>query len=146
MQVVDRITMKSFVLFVCLVCPLFVFASGNNCGVIASTLEFNLCIKQAKESADSKLNLSYKQLMVRVKAQYKRAPDLGEKFLAKLKSSQLAWLKLRDTNCAIEAFEYDESMPAYEVTVNICVAKMSLERSSYLDNTFPDNYNVPKRK
>ena len=66
--------------------------------------------------------------------------------MAKLKASQLAWLKLRDTNCAVEAFEYDESMPAYEVTVNICVTKMSLERSEYLDNTFPDNYNAPKKK
>lgn len=146
MQVINRITMESFVLFVCLVCPLFVFANGNDCSVVASTLEFNLCIKQAKESADSKLNLSYKQLMARVKAQYQRAPDLGAKFLAKLKSSQLAWLKLRDTNCAIEAFEYDEAMPAYEVTVNICVTKMSLERSNYLDSTFPDNYYMPKKK
>jgi uncharacterized protein YecT (DUF1311 family) len=133
-------------LFICLVCPLFVLAGGTDCGVAASTLEFNLCVKQAKNAADSKLNVSYKQLLARVNAQYQRDAELGAKFLVKLKASQLAWLKLRDTNCAIEAFEYDEAMPAYEVTVNICVAKMSLERSNYLDSTFPDNYYIPKKK
>ncbi|MGF6205428.1 lysozyme inhibitor LprI family protein [Pseudomonas frederiksbergensis] len=143
MQIIDRMTMKSFILFICLVCPLFVFASENGCGVAASTLEFNLCVKQAKNSADSKLNVSYKRLIARVNAQYQRDSELGAKFLVKLKASQLAWLKLRDTNCAIEAFEYDEAMPAYEVTVNNCVTKMSLDRSNYLDSTFPDNYNTP---
>lgn len=138
--------MKSFILFICLVCPLFVLAGETDCGVVASTLEFNLCVKQAKNSADSKLNVSYKQLIARVGAQYQRDAELGAKFLIKLKASQLAWLKLRDTNCAIEAFEYDEAMPAYEVTVNICVANMSPERSNYLDSTFPVNYYIPKKK
>lgn len=127
--------MKSFMLFVFLICPLFVFASENGCRIVTSTLEFNLCVKQAKNSADSKLNVSYKRLIARVNAQYQRDPEQGAKFLVKLKASQLAWLKLRDTNCAIEAFEYDEAMPAYEVAVNICVAKMSLERSIYLNST-----------
>lgn len=135
--------MKSLLLFVYLVCPVFVFASENICGGFASTLEFNLCVKQAKNSADSKLNVSYKRLIARVNAQYQRDAELGAKFLVKLKASQLAWLKLRDTNCAIEAFEYDEAMPAYEVTVNNCVTKMSLDRSNYLDSTFPDNYSTP---
>jgi uncharacterized protein YecT (DUF1311 family) len=138
--------MKSFILFICLVCPLFVLAGETDCGVVASTLEFNLCVKQAKDSADSKLNVSYKRLIARVNAQYQRDAELGAKFLIKLKASQLAWLKLRDTNCAIEAFEYDEAMPAYEVTMNVCVAKMSFERSSYLDSTFPDSYNTSEKK
>ncbi|WP_339525966.1 lysozyme inhibitor LprI family protein [Pseudomonas sp. EL_65y_Pfl2_R96] len=138
--------MKSFILVVCLVFPIFAFSGEKICGAVTSTLEFNLCIKQAHDSADARLNVSYKQLIARVKSQYQRAPDQGAKFLVKLEASQLAWLKLRDANCAIEAFEYDEGMPAYEVTVNNCVTKMSLERSEYLDNTFPDNYNAPKKK
>lgn len=137
---------KLFVFFVFLAFPIFAFSGEKVCGTATSTLEFNLCVRQSHDSADSKLNVSYKQLIVRVKSQYQRDPDQGAKFLVKLKASQLAWLKLRDTNCAIEAFEYDEEAPVYEVTVKICAIKMSIERSKYLDNTFPDNYNAPKKR
>ena len=137
--------MKSVILFVCLIFPIFAFSGEKNCGAVTSTLGFDLCVNQAHKTADSRLNVSYKQLIARVKSQYQKTPEQGARFLVRLKVSQLAWLKLRDANCAIEAFEYDEEMPAYEVTVNICVTKISLERSEYLDNTFPDNYNAPKK-
>lgn len=56
----------------------------------------------------------------------------------KAEESQRAWLKLRDTNCTLEAFEVEVGQPAYVTTVNNCIARMSLERSIYLDKTLPD--------
>ncbi|WP_458378815.1 lysozyme inhibitor LprI family protein [Pseudomonas chlororaphis] len=67
-------------------------------------------------------------------------PAQGEKFIAKLKESQRSWIKLRDTDCPLEAFEIEVGKPAYETTISNCIARMSLERSVYLDKILPDVY------
>ncbi len=130
--------MKKFLLLVALLIPLSVVAAQTDCGDISTSRQVDACAKLAKESADANLNASYKQLISRVKSQYQADPALGENFMAKLKDSQRAWLKLRDANCALEAFEIDVGQPAYLTTVNNCIARMSLERSGYLDKTLPD--------
>ncbi|MBX8574465.1 lysozyme inhibitor LprI family protein [Pseudomonas cichorii] len=100
--------------------------------------EVDACAKSARDSADARLNSSYKELMARIKNQYEADPKIGGDFATKLKESQRAWLKLRDSNCALEAFEIEPGQPAYIVTVNNCVTKMSLERSAYLDKILPE--------
>ncbi|MBI6852017.1 DUF1311 domain-containing protein [Pseudomonas cichorii] len=100
--------------------------------------EVDVCAKSARDSADARLNSSYRNLLIRIKDQYQSDGKRGGDFATKLKESQRAWLKLRDSNCVLEAFEVEAGKPAYMTTVNNCVAKMSLERSGYLDRLLPD--------
>ncbi|WP_248803781.1 lysozyme inhibitor LprI family protein [Pseudomonas sp. MWU13-2100] len=125
--------MNKFLLSVALLFSMSVFAAQPNCSEVATSQQVDACAKLAKESADSNLNESYRKLMVRVNSQYQASPELGGGFIAKLKDSQRAWLKLRDANCALEAFEVEVGPPAYVTTINNCVARMSLVRSVYLD-------------
>lgn len=91
-----------------------------------------------KKTADSQLNPSYQQLMARLEFPYLFDPKPGEEYSTKVKESQRAWIKLRDTNRAVEAFEIETGKPAYAGVINNCVAKMSQERSVYLDRIAPD--------
>ncbi len=109
-----------------------------DCIESAVSQEVDACAKSARDSADARLNSSYKDLLTRIKEQYQSDGTTGGDFVAKLKESQRAWLKLRDSNCVLEAFEIEIGQPAYATTVNNCEARMSLERSGYLDNLLPD--------
>jgi len=129
---------RNLVLFVSLLLPLSVAAAQFDCANISTSPQVDICAKQAKESADSNLNVSYQKLIKRVASQYRVDTALRDDYMQKLKESQRAWLKLRDTNCTLEAFEVEVGQPAYVTTVNNCIARMSLERSIYLDKTLPD--------
>ncbi|WP_050550359.1 lysozyme inhibitor LprI family protein [Pseudomonas sp. GM60] len=130
--------MRNLLLFAALLIPLSVAATQSDCANISTSQQVDVCAKQAKESADANLNVSYQRLIKRVGSQYQVDATLRDEFMKKLKESQRAWLKLRDTNCALEAFEIEVGQPAYVTTVNNCVARMSLDRSVYLDKTLPD--------
>lgn len=108
-----------------------------DCTNITASAQIDDCSKIEKESADKKLNQSYTKLIARIKEQYVPSPEMGERYLSKLKNSQRAWLTLRDTNCELESFLADTAYPAHETLINNCITKMSLERSDYLDGTQP---------
>ncbi|ATE75017.1 hypothetical protein CNN82_00840 [Pseudomonas frederiksbergensis] len=69
--------------------------------------------------------------------QYQSQHEVYKAFLVRLKNSQRAWLKLRDTNCVLEGFENEWDRKAYSEDVDRCVAKMSLERAAYLNGILP---------
>jgi uncharacterized protein YecT (DUF1311 family) len=109
-----------------------------DCNEMTASQQIETCAGIAKKVADSQLNASYQKLMARLDSQYRAQPDAGQAFKAKVKESQRNWIKLRDTDCPLEAFEIETGMPTYVTTVNNCVARMSLERSDYLDKIAPD--------
>ena len=109
----------------------------DDCSHVTSSLEMVPCSEAAKKAADAQLNVSYKQLMARLESDYRADPALGAEYAAKVKESQRAWLKLRDANCPLEAFEIETGMPAHVFAVNSCIARMSRERSVYLDKIVP---------
>ena len=53
---------------------------------------------------------------------------------AKLKTAQQQWLKTRDADCAVEAFPATEGSKAFKIAQNDCVARMSDERSEFLES------------
>ena len=118
--------------------PVSAAFAQDECSEITSSLQVVPCSEAAKKTADSQLNTSYHQLMARLESQYLVDPKLGEEYSAMVKESQRAWIKLRDTNCAVEAFEIEAGKPAYVGVVNNCIASMSQERSAYLDKIAPD--------
>lgn len=118
--------------------PVSAAFAQDECSEITSSLQVVPCSEAAKKTADNQLNTSYHQLMARLESQYLADPKLGEEYSATVKESQRAWIKLRDTNCAVEAFEIEAGKPAYVGVVNNCIASMSQERSAYLDKIAPD--------
>ncbi|MHA3734294.1 lysozyme inhibitor LprI family protein [Pseudomonas sp. Eth.TT006] len=117
--------------------PVSAVYAQDDCSHVTSSPEMVPCSEAAKSAADAQLNVSYKQLMARLESDYRTNPALGAEYVAKVKESQRAWLKLRDANCPLEAFEIETGMPAHVVAVNSCIARMSRERSAYLDKIAP---------
>ncbi len=132
--------MKHFVitLLAALLLPISAVYAQDDCSHVTSSLEMVPCSEAAKKAADAQLNVSYKQLMARLESGYRADPVLGAEYAAKVKESQRAWLKLRDANCPLEAFEIETGMPAHVFAVNSCIARMSRERSAYLDKIVPE--------
>nr|WP_189684896.1 lysozyme inhibitor LprI family protein [Pseudomonas sp. SWRI99] len=126
-----------FTLLAALLLPVSLVYAQDDCNHVTSSLEMLPCSEAEKKAADAQLNLSYKQLMSRLESDYRTDPALGAEYAAKVKESQCAWLKLRDANCPLEAFEIETGMPAHVVAVNSCIARMSRERSAYLDKIVP---------
>lgn len=110
----------------------------DDCNEITISEQIDRCSDVAKNDADSQLNTSYHQLMARLEAQYRVEPDTGAAYTAKVKEAQRVWIKLRDANCPLEAFEIKPGTSAYVATVNNCIARMSRERTVFLDNIAPD--------
>ena len=110
----------------------------DECTGITTNQQVDKCSDVSKVAADSQLNTSYHQLMARLETQYRTEPDIGAAYTAKVKEAQRAWIKLRDANCPLEAFEIKPGTSAYTTTVNNCIARMSRERSVFLDNVAPD--------
>ena len=80
------------------------------------------------------LNDVYKRLMQQIDRDYRSNSKLGDEFRSNIKKAQQAWLKYRDANCAVEAFEVEVGTSAHTTTVNVCLARMSRERTQELAN------------
>jgi uncharacterized protein YecT (DUF1311 family) len=120
------------------VLPVSIALAQDECAGITTSQQVDKCSEVSKIAADSQLNTSYHQLMARLETQYRAEPDTGTAYTAKVKEAQRAWIKLRDANCPLEAFEIKPGTSAYTTTVNNCIARMSRERSVFLDNIAPD--------
>lgn len=130
--------MKHFVFtLLAVLLPVSAVFAQDDCSHVTSSLEMLPCSEAAKKAADAQLNVSYKRLMTRLESDYRTDPALGADYSAKVKESQRAWLKLRDANCPLEAFEIEVGKPAYVAVSNLCIARMSRERSAYLDKIAP---------
>ncbi|EJM20895.1 hypothetical protein PMI21_00826 [Pseudomonas sp. GM18] len=110
----------------------------DDCNEITISEQIDRCSDVAKNTADSQLNTSYHQLMTRLETQYRAEPDTGAAYTVKVKEAQRVWIKLRDASCPLEAFEIKPGTSAYVATVNNCIARMSRERTVFLDSIAPD--------
>lgn len=107
------------------VLPVSIALAQDECVGITTSQQVDKCSDVSKVAADSQLNTSYHQLLARLETQYRAEPDTGTAYTAKVKEAQRAWIKLRDANCPLEAFEIKQGTSAYVTTVNNCVARMS---------------------
>lgn len=113
--------------------------SGDSCQHPTNSTKIFECSENERSSADKKLNETYKKLLARVEKQYTTSPKLKEQLTQEIRRSQRTWIKLRDIDCNLEAFQIEPESQAYETTVNKCIARLSEERSNYLDkNISPD--------
>jgi uncharacterized protein YecT (DUF1311 family) len=111
--------------------------AGVDCRDISISAQVDQCAERAMKEADSQLNSHYHQLIARLETQYHSEWELGAAYLARVKEAQRAWVKLRDANCAVGAFEIETDNPAYATAVNNCITRMSQVRSVELDKIAP---------
>jgi uncharacterized protein YecT (DUF1311 family) len=72
-------------------------AEKHPCEDAKTQYDLNICYDKQFKAADAELNRVYNRL----------ASKLGAAERAKLKTSEVSWLKYRDDNCDYEAFLYE---------------------------------------
>ncbi|MGE0971036.1 lysozyme inhibitor LprI family protein [Klebsiella sp. WOUb02] len=98
-------------------------ALADECANANNQMEMNQCTAAQYQAADGKLNQTYQQAL-------KRASG-GQQAL--LKKSQLAWIALRDADCAFLA-SGAEGGSIQPMLINQCMADKTVERESYLSS------------
>jgi len=120
------------VLLLFLAFPALSDTAGNPCGKIEISGQVAQCAEYRKEQSDKILNFSYKAAVDRIRQQYGKALSMAE-YISLLRGAQREWIKLRDADCKLEAFEIEETKEAYQVTINNCMSRMSDDRTTYLN-------------
>jgi len=118
--------------------PAFSDIATNPCERIDVSQQAAQCAAYEKDQSDKRLNVSYKTARDRIRHQYKKMPALADQYISLLRRAQREWLKLRDADCKLEAFEIEETADAYQVTIDNCTSRMSDDRASYLKRIAPD--------
>ncbi len=94
---------------------------ASPCGASGNQAELNACAAKEYQAADAALNKVYAQLMSKLEEDHK----------AKLKASELAWIKFRDANCEFAAF-INEGGTMYPMVYNGCLAATTIDRTKEL--------------
>lgn len=92
------------------------------------------CSIYSRETAEALLKENFQNLLNRVQSQFVANKTQFNDFTSKLKDAQKAWEKLRDTDCAVEVFPSAAGSKAFKISENDCIARMSDERSEYLES------------
>ncbi|MFW0756995.1 lysozyme inhibitor LprI family protein [Pseudomonas sp. H11T01] len=103
------------------------------CDAVENDQQTVECSAYSKTTAEQLLNDNYKSLVERMQALYANNKTQLNDITTKLKTAQQQWLKLRDADCAVEAFPATVGSKAYTIAQNDCVARMSDERSEFLE-------------
>lgn len=111
---------------------------GDPCGKIEISRQVAQCAEYKKDQSDKILNLSYKSALDRIRHQHGKALSLADQYISLLRGAQREWIKLRDADCKLEAFEIEETAEAYQVTINNCMSRMSVDRANYLSRIATD--------
>jgi uncharacterized protein YecT (DUF1311 family) len=98
-------------------------ALADECANANNQIEMNQCTAGQYQAADGKLNQTYQQAL-------KRASGSQQ---ALLKKSQLAWIALRDADCAFLT-SGSEGGTIQPTLVNQCMTDKTVERESYLSS------------
>lgn len=68
----------------------------------------------------------------RIASSYRADKKLADDYLSTLTNTQRGWLKYRDGQCKLEAFDAEEGSIAHEVATNICIVRINKERLELL--------------
>jgi len=104
------------------------------CDKVENDIQTLECSAFNKTTAEDLLGENYKSLAERMQSLYGKNPSQLADITAKIKAAQQQWLKTRDADCAIEAFPAAAGSKAFTIAQNDCVARMSDERSEFLES------------
>jgi uncharacterized protein YecT (DUF1311 family) len=77
---------------------------------------------------------NYQGLLERMGSTYGSDKTKLADITARLKDAQQKWEKLRDADCAVDTFPAVTGTKAYAIAQNDCLARMSDERSEFLES------------
>ena len=106
----------------------------NPCDAVENDIQTLECSAYSRSTAEDLLKDNYASLNERMQAAYGKNPTQLADITAKLKTAQQQWLKTRDADCAVEAFPATSGSKAFTIAQNDCVARMSDERSEFLES------------
>ncbi|VEF13342.1 Uncharacterized protein conserved in bacteria [Pseudomonas fluorescens] len=106
----------------------------NPCDAVENDIQTLECSAYSRTTAEDLLKDNYASLNERMQAAYGKNPTQLADITAKLKTAQQQWLKTRDADCAVEAFPATAGSKAFTIAQNDCVARMSDERSEFLES------------
>jgi len=109
-------------------------ADDNPCDKVENEVQTLECSVYSRTTAEDLLSENYKSLNERMQTLYGKSPAQLTDITAKLKVAQQQWLKTRDADCAVEAFPATAGSKAFTIAQNDCVARMSDERSEFLES------------
>lgn len=107
---------------------------NNPCDAVEDGVQTLECSAYGRTAAEDLLKDNYQSLIERMQTQFGDDPARLADITAKLKTAQQLWLKTRDADCAVEAFPATSGSKAFSVAQNDCVARMSDERSEFLES------------
>ncbi len=96
---------------------------AQSCGDTATQADLDACAGAAVRKADAQLNATYARIVRRL------AGDAAKKHL--LTTAELAWIKLRDAECAFEASGVSGGS-IYPMIVSNCIATKTEQRTNEL--------------
>ena len=109
-------------------------SENNPCDAVENDIQTLECSTYSRTTAEDLLKDNYASLNERMQAAYGKNPTQLADITAKLKTAQQQWLKTRDADCAVEAFPATAGSKAFTIAQNDCVARMSDERSEFLES------------
>ncbi|MBD8740763.1 DUF1311 domain-containing protein [Pseudomonas fluorescens] len=92
------------------------------------------CASYNKTTAEQLLKDNYQGLLERMASTYGSDKTKLADITARLKDAQQKWEKLRDADCAVDTFPAVNGTKAYAIAQNDCLARMSDERSEFLES------------
>lgn len=104
------------------------------CDAVENDVQTLECSTYSKTTAEELLKDNYQGLTERMQTAYGKNPAQLADITAKLKAAQQQWLKTREADCAVEAFPATSGSKAFTIAQNDCVARMSDERSEFLES------------
>jgi uncharacterized protein YecT (DUF1311 family) len=108
-------------------------ADTSPCDAVENDQQTVECSAYSKTTAEQLLNDNYQGLVERMQSLYGKNKTQLNDITDKLKTAQQQWLKLRDADCAVEAFPAVVGSKTYSIAQNNCIARMSDERSEFLE-------------
>ncbi|EJM77546.1 lysozyme inhibitor LprI family protein [Pseudomonas sp. GM60] len=106
----------------------------NPCDAVENEVQTLECSVYSRTTAEDLLKDNYQSLTERMQTLYGKNPTQLADITAKLKAAQQQWLKTRDADCTVEAFPATSGNKAFTIAQNDCVARMSDERSEFLES------------
>ncbi|UUT12324.1 DUF1311 domain-containing protein [Pseudomonas zeae] len=109
-------------------------SDNNPCDAVENDVQTLECSTYSRTTAEDLLKDNCASLNERMQTAYGKNPTQLADITAKIKTAQQQWLKTRDADCAVEAFPATAGSKAFTIAQNDCVARMSDERSEFLES------------
>ncbi|KAB0496890.1 lysozyme inhibitor LprI family protein [Pseudomonas moorei] len=109
-------------------------SDDNPCDKVENDVQTLECSVYSKKTAEDLLSENLKSLNERMQSLYGKTPSQLSDITARIKTAQQQWTKTRDADCAVEAFPATAGSKAFTIAQNDCVARMSDERSEFLES------------